>query len=351
MHTGCPMNMVARIPHQKQLDSIKSISEKAKKKLTVIDWYNLKSKIHSSNHKKNVTLTCRHFGLSRSTFYYWYKSYDSRNLYTLEEKSRKPKHTRGVKYGYETVREIKKIRKENHLFDGVKIHKIMLRYKDKEEVPSSATINRIIRKYNMFYADGNIRKHKELSRKAKANNRNRIEYMTRATKPCEIIEFDMKHICSLGGKKMYAMCGIDQFTRKAVIHITSSPSSRSAVIALQKIVGKFGKGIKIHNDNGSENMGKAEEWLKTMNVEQYFARPRKPKDKPFVERFIGTFQREFLDENRILSSVKELQEKADGWMNAYENFRPHKSLNLLTPTEFEDNFYLSVGNSARLSNM
>ena len=350
MHTGCPMQIVSRIPHQKQLSNIKSLSDKAKFRLKVIDWYNFESKRYSKHHKKDALLTCRHFGICRSTFYCWLMKYNPYNLLTLEDKSRKPKKTNEVRYSYKMVCEIRKIREEYHLYDGVKIRAILLEHLGEDEsIPSSATINRIIHKYNMFYRADSIKKHMKLSIKAK--NRKRVEYMMRATHPNEYIEFDMKHINLKDGKKVYAMCGIDQFTRKAVIHITSSPSSYSATIALQKIVNKFGKDIKIINDNGSENMGKAEEWLKNLKIEQYFAHPYKPKDKPFIERFIGTYQREFLDENYDVFNVKELQEKTDEWLKIYETYRPHKGLNLLTPSKFEYNFYSSNKNSAKVSNM
>ncbi|GMO55737.1 MAG: hypothetical protein Ta2A_00740 [Treponemataceae bacterium] len=90
-----------------------------------------------------------------------------------------------------------------------------------------------------------------------------------------------------------AACGgvVDIFSREALIHIASSPSSKSAQAAMKKIVERFGDEIKIVNDNGSENMKDAEAYLASLNITQYWARPHTPKDKPFIERFIGTFQR------------------------------------------------------------
>jgi hypothetical protein len=64
---------------------------------------------------------------------------------------------------------------------------------------------------------------------------------------------------------------------------------------LAKAIERFGKGISIVNDNGSENMGEAEALLSETGVKQYWTRPNSPKEKPFVERLIGTLQRELLD--------------------------------------------------------
>ena len=43
---------------------------------------------------KNVTLTCRHFGISRETFYRWQRRYDPLDLTTLEGRSHRPHHRR-----------------------------------------------------------------------------------------------------------------------------------------------------------------------------------------------------------------------------------------------------------------
>ena len=43
---------------------------------------------------QNVALTCRHFGISRQTFYRWLKRYEPLDLTTLEERSHCPHHRR-----------------------------------------------------------------------------------------------------------------------------------------------------------------------------------------------------------------------------------------------------------------
>ncbi len=39
---------------------------------------------------RNVARTCRHFGISRQTFYRWHRRYNSYNLTTLEARSPPP---------------------------------------------------------------------------------------------------------------------------------------------------------------------------------------------------------------------------------------------------------------------
>ena len=97
---------------------------------------------------------------------------------------------------------------------------------------------------------------------------------------------------------------------------------------------RFGKGVRFVNDNGSENMGNVEAYLASHGVQQYWTRPRSPKEKPFVERFIGTLQRECLDYRYEPMNVGELREVVDAWVEKYRTYRPHESLGFLTPAEF-----------------
>jgi transposase InsO family protein len=131
----------------------------------------------------------------------------------------------------------------------------------------------------------------------------------------------MKHIHLLGTKPC-AFRAPGNGNREGIIHIASSPSSRNAKRALREVVARFGCGIKIVNDNGSENKKDAEEFLAENNVVQYWARPYRPKDKPHTGRFIGTSRREFLDECYGPMTAAELQERMNRWLDKYRYYRP-----------------------------
>jgi transposase InsO family protein len=131
----------------------------------------------------------------------------------------------------------------------------------------------------------------------------------------------MKHVYLLG-EKHYALCAIDPYNKEAAMHVASSPTSRNAKTALKKAVGRFGTGITVVNDNGSENMKDAESYLASLGITQYWTKPKSPKEKPFVERFIGTLQRECLDYHYEPMNVGELREVVDSWLDTYHFYRP-----------------------------
>ena len=343
MHTGCPTHIITRIPHQRKLAAgVERLSAEAKQRLRIIDWYRLESGKFSADGKPNASLTCRHFGIHRSYLSRWLARYREGGTRALESKSRRAKRKRQPRYGMGLVSKIREIRKDNPSWSAKKIRVILTWEMAEEEVPSAATIGRIIKKHNMFYRADIKTRRKRRKKSAKVAERLRKPYNLRATKPNEIIEFDMKHI-NLPGKKLYALCGIDQYTRRPVVHVSTSCSSKSGKAALQKIRERFGNAIIIINDNGSENKGEAEEWLASDDVKitQYWCRPHRPKDKPFIERFIGTLQTECLDYHYEPMGAAEMQEIIDEWIFKYENQRPHEGLGFLTPKQFENMFCLS----------
>ena len=101
------------------------------------------------------------------------------------------------------------------------------------------------------------------------------------------------------------------------MHIASSPSSRSAKTALEKVIARFGKQVRAVNGNGGESMKDAEGCLASLGITQYCTRPKSPKEKPFAERLIGTFQRECLDYHYEPMNAAELRELADSWLAKY----------------------------------
>ena len=320
------------IPNFKELYRIypKKLSREAKLRLKVLEYYYGKA-------NRNVSLTSRYFGVSRNFVYKWIKRCNRWDLSTLEDKSRRPKHTRSVQYDFNTVQIIRKIRKEYPSFSAVKVSVILLR--DYAIELSAATVGRIIKRFNLFFSKL-VRQHKDRSKAAKRGwqsrkAKERMRYYMKPERPRHIIEFDMKHIKNGSCGRQYALCAIDTYTKEAIIHISSSCTAKQGAIAMQKTIDRFGKDIILVCDNGSENFGEAFELLDRLGIKQVFARPHTPKDKPHIENFIGKYQKECLDESENRGyDVAERQREADRWLNDWHFYRPHQALNYLTPAEY-----------------
>lgn len=84
-------------------------------------------------------------------------------------------------------------------------------------------------------------------------------------------------------------------------------------------------------DNGSEFISKAlDRWAYDQHVTLDFSRPDKPTDNLYIESFNGSFRDECLHVHWFLS-LTDAQTKIEQWRQEYNGFRPHSSLQNLTP--------------------
>lgn len=312
------------LPNNAALSRIKpvNLSKQAKLRLGIIDHY-----IHKTY---NVSLTCRHFAITRSYFYKWYNRYSPRNLSSLENKSNRPHKIRPATYDTSLIKLVRQLRTDYPSYSSKKLSVILKR--DWGISYSHSTIGRIILKYKLYFRAA-FKLARQRSKRAVAIWKKRKPYNLQAKAPAKVIEFDMKHIYTCG-RRQYAFVAVDIFTKQVCIHIANQPSSYQAKIALETVLDTFGSNVCIVNDNGSENYKHAYQYLRDQNVTQYFARPHTPKDKPHVENLIGKLQQECLDEDRTIKSLNERKQQIQEWLNDYHFFRPHQALSYLTPQEF-----------------
>lgn len=92
--------------------------------------------------------------------------------------------------------------------------------------------------------------------------------------------------------------------------------------------------VRIQVDNGSEFISRDfDKWAYENQVTLDYSRPGKPTDNPFIESFNGSFRDECLNTHWFLS-LEDACEKIHAWVDEYNHFRPHSSLQQQTPYEF-----------------
>ena len=137
------------------------------------------------------------------------------------------------------------------------------------------------------------------------------------------------------GRKFRALTLVDNFSRQCMaIRIGQSIRGIDVVRIMEEIKNEH-KIIpeRIQVDNGSEFISKDfDRWAYENKVILDYSRPGKPTDNPFIESFNGSFRDECLNVNWFLS-MEDAEEKISTWREEYNSFRPHSSLNDLTPNE------------------
>lgn len=139
-------------------------------------------------------------------------------------------------------------------------------------------------------------------------------------------------------RRLRSLTVVDNFSRECLaITVDHGLKGSDVVETMRRIYAHTGrKPERIKLDNGSEFISKAlDKWAYENGVTLDFSRPGKSTDNAFIESFNGSFRDECLNAHWFLS-LEDAREKIEAWRQDYNTFRPHSSLDNLTPTEFSN---------------
>jgi putative transposase len=186
--------------------------------------------------------------------------------------------------------------------------------------------------YRIYCEEGlNLRRKRPRRRVAAAHRMGRPEIST--LNMCWSMDFVADQL--FNGQKIRALTVVDNFSRESLaITVDYALKAADVVMTMSHLKTLYGTPGRIQVDNGSEFISRAlDHWAYENNVTLDFSRPGKPTDNPFIESFNGSFRDECLNVHWFLS-LEDAREKIESWRQDYNGFRPHSSLNHLTPREF-----------------
>jgi transposase InsO family protein len=309
------------------------LSKKAKQKLEWFIYY------YNKAHKKAL-VTCRYFGISKTSFYKWLSVFDETNFRALEEGSRAPVTRRISTLEVNTEQRILALRKLHPEYGKMKLQALyQFHYK---EYISSWQCQLVIEKYHLQRtADKTTRSFRKQSL-----SKRRIQKLKKESKPGFLVAFD-SIVLYWNGKTVYIVTAIDTVSKIAWARAYTTHSSATTKDLFQRLyVLVFGNISNALQDNGSEFEKYFEKLLTSMDIPQYFSRVKTPKDNPVCERFNRTVKSEFLRMGNMTSDLEELNRRLSKWLVKYNFYRPHQTLNYQTPiayyTQYLQKQYLSA---------
>jgi putative transposase len=139
------------------------------------------------------------------------------------------------------------------------------------------------------------------------------------------------------GRRVRGLAVIDVYHRKNLaLDFDTSLTGIRVVQNLDRICAVHGFPQFITVDNGPEFICLAlDRWAYANGVKLKFSRPGKPTDNPFIESFNGKMRDELLNAHWF-TGISDLRTKAAAWQKEYNEYRPHSSLGMLTPTEYAE---------------
>lgn len=157
------------------------------------------------------------------------------------------------------------------------------------------TVQRFMAKAREDYADAflqaaNPDKHKNLRLVAFGSRSEAARY------PNEMWEVDASpaDVMTIDGR-MNLVGIVDVYTRRAKILVTPTPKATAATLLIRRCILDWGVPERIKMDNGKDFASRhVSHALGSLLIEQSFCPPFTPENKPHIERFFGTLQRDFV---------------------------------------------------------
>lgn len=282
------------------------------------------------SHNKNISLTCRHFGISRDTFYLWKRRFNPKNLLSLEfdTKTRRPHKVREMTTPQHILKRIYDIRKAD--VEKSK-YEIQAELKDQGIVVGRKCIEKVIKRHRELW---NIQ-HK---RKVKVHKKRSIARVKAARELREkglgsLIQVDTKYLSVLG-HTYYIFSAIDCKSRYGFIYCYRSISSRSGKDFIKRVREYFPFEIgAINTDNGSEYLLEFHKEVESWGIPHYFTDPHCPKQNGRVERFHQTAEYEYFNYQDLFDELEYMRYLCMEFNTKYNTKRYHQSLGYKTPLQ------------------
>lgn len=137
------------------------------------------------------------------------------------------------------------------------------------------------------------------------------------------------------GRKLRVLNVIDEANREALVaEVATSLPTRRVIAVLDALVELHGAPAALRLDNGPEfTSGLFAEWCAARQIALRFIQPGKPDQNAFIERYNRSFRAGVLDAY-VFSSIDEVRQASDAWLDDYNHERPHQSLGRVPPSTY-----------------
>lgn len=125
---------------------------------------------------------------------------------------------------------------------------------------------------------------------------------------------------------------LDDYNREALwIEVDTSLPAERVIRVLEMLITWRGCPRQIRMDNGLELIShRLERWAEQHKIVLTHIQPGKPAQNACIERFNRTFREDVLDAY-LFSSLREIRDISEQWLEEYNTIRPHEALMGLSP--------------------
>ena len=285
-------------------------------------------------HGQNISLTCRHFGISRPTFYRWRaRYYPLRDPRALENRSCVPKRRRQRTWTVAEIEAVRQLRRQYPRWGKDKLAVLLVRQGMAISVSRVGRILAYLKRRGVLIEPK--RRHKRDRRRCRRPYAVRFDPSYSVQAPGDLVELDCLDLRPLPGVVLKQFTARDVFSRYDALDIATTASAKTATEALKGMLSRLPFSVRaIQVDGGSEFMAEFETSCKERGIRLIELPPASPELNGHVERANRTHAEEFHDCVDLPASVNAARPMLLDWEHTYNYVRPHQSLGYLTPAEF-----------------
>ena len=277
---------------------------------------------------KSLRQVSRHFGFNASTISRWNKRVPKTGAWLIPTKSSRPHH-HSKELSPNITNRIVELRRALKGRCAEVIHGHMIRENIRVSLSS---VKRTLDRRGMTKKKSPWKKlHYSIKR-------------PEALKPGDLVEVDTIHLMKDEHSRMYIYTLLDVHSRWAYAKAFDKLSNPNSIKFVREARGlapfKF---LCIQSDHGSEF---SKRFSKLIKLTHRHARIRKPNDNGHLERFNRTIQDELV--SHLTTNVRIINKQLPEYLNYYNTRRLHLGLNLKTPAEVLQRYWLENAGGAEL---
>lgn len=289
---------------------------------------------HYRQHGQNAAFTCRHFGISRQSFYRWKRRYDPDDLRSLEDRSHRPHRRRQPTWSAALAERVRQLRQQYPRWGKDKL--IVLLRREGRTV-STSMVGRIL---THLKRRGRLVEPLPLRVKARRSRPAR-PYAVRKPRdyepqrPGDLVQVDTLELRPVPGVIVKQFTARDVVSRWDVLEAHSRATASLAAQFLDTLQQRMPFPIRaLQVDGGSEFAADFERACQRRGLRLFVLPPRSPKLNGRVERAQRTHTEEFYEVFPCSLQIPTLNQELIRWERTYNTVRPHQSLGYLTPLQF-----------------
>jgi putative transposase len=157
--------------------------------------------------------------------------------------------------------------------------------------------------------------------------------------PNQVWSADFMSDALYAGNRFRTFNVIDDFNRECLaVEIDTSITGKRLIRVFERLRQERGLPDVLRVDNGPEFLsGDFVAWAEAAGIMIQYIQPGEPNQNAYIERFNRTYREEVLS-LYLFRNLKEVREITYGWLNDYNELRPHDALGDMTPAECLENY-------------